>query len=155
MKRLLKFYRYAFAWENYPLLARTIHAAWLVRRLLGKQSSSPHLSSALAVVEKLYLPPQPGWTVSHPEKIARFAGFIVNLPFNWGKCVQQSLISYRLLNGYGIPAKICFGVNRNESVSDGHAWVTTGGETFAETTDPGERFKIVYTSPNPILDEKY
>lgn len=152
MKRLLKFYKYAFAWESYLLLARTLQAARLVRRLLPEHTPSPHFAEALGVVEKLYLPPQPGWQISSAEKVVRFAAFAVNVPFEWGKCVQQSLIAYRLLNGYGISAKICFGVSRDEASTDGHAWVVRIDEpeqAIAEAFDPRERFKIVYASPQP------
>ncbi|MEO6724106.1 MAG: lasso peptide biosynthesis B2 protein [Blastocatellia bacterium] len=152
MKYLLKFYRYAFAWENYLLLARAISAARVVRRRLPEQALSPHFASALAVVELLYLPPQPGWKISDEAKIARFAAFVVGFPMRWGKCVQQSLIVYRLLNGYGIPARICFGVSRNQTSNEGHAWVIKLNEpdsAFAEATDPQERFTPVYMSSLP------
>lgn len=152
MKRLLKFYKYALAWENYLLLGRAIRSAWLVRRLLPEGTPSPNFASALAAVEKLYLPPQPGWTISNPGKVIHFAGFVVNFPFEWGKCVQQSLIIYRLLNGYGVPAKICFGISRNEAITDGHAWVIRLDEperAVAEKSDPRERFTLVYASPLP------
>lgn len=152
MQRLLKFYRYVFAWENYLLLARVIQAARLVRRFLPENVPSPHFASALGVVEKLYLPPQPGWKISNDEKVVRFASFAVNFPVQWGKCVQQSLIAYRLLNGYGIPAKICFGVSRDESSIDGHVWVIRLDQperAIAEKFDPRERFTVVYASPQP------
>ncbi|HEX9004985.1 MAG TPA: lasso peptide biosynthesis B2 protein [Blastocatellia bacterium] len=157
MKRLLKFYRYVFAWENYLLLARVIRAAWLVRKYLPENIPSPHFASALGVVEKLYLPTQPGWTISSDEKVVRFASFVINFPFEWGKCVQQSLIVYRLLNGYGIPARICFGVSQDDSSTDGHAWVIRLDEperAIAETVDPRERFKLVYASPLPVLGQR-
>lgn len=156
MKHLLKFYRYIFDWENYLLLARAIEAARLVRRHLPERAVSPHFPSALTAVERLYLPPQPGWKISDQEKIARFAAFVTGFPIEWGKCVQQSLIVYRLLNGYGIPAKICFGVSRDqlgdEPANEGHAWVVKLSEPerpFAETTDPREKFTMVYTSSLP------
>lgn len=156
MKHLLKFYRYIFDWENYLLLARAIEAAILVRRHLPERALSPHFASALAAVERLYLPFQPGWKVSDEEKIARFAALVTGFPVEWGKCVQQSLIVYRLLNGYGIPAKICFGVSRDqqggELANEGHAWVVKLSEPeqpFAETTDPREKFTMIYTSPLP------
>jgi hypothetical protein len=153
MKRLLKFYRYAFVWENYPLLARTLYAAWLVRRSINERAPSPHFSSALSAVEKLYLPQQANWKISDIEKIAHFAGFVVNFPVTWGKCVQQSLIIYRLLNGYGVPAKICFGVSLIDSQNDGHAWVITPSGVFAESDDPRHRFRTIYTSPRPAPEE--
>ena len=152
MKHVLKFYRYIWGWENYLLLARTIQAARLVRRHLPEQALSPYFASALTAVEGLYLSPQSGWKISDAEKIARFAAFVTAFPVQWGKCVQQSLIVYRLLNGYGIPAKICFGVSRDGSANEGHAWVIKLSEPnrpFAEKTDPNEKFTMVYTSPHP------
>ena len=152
MKHLLKFYRYIFDWENYLLLARTIQAARLVRRHLPERQPSPHFAAALAAVEQLYLPPQSGWKISDEQKIVRFAGFVTNFPTEWGKCVQQSLIVYRLLNGYGIPARVCFGVSRNPNSSEGHAWVVKLDEPdcpLTESTDPRERFTMVYASPLP------
>lgn len=152
MKHLLKFYRYIFDLENYLLLARAIEAARLVRRHLSERAVSPHFASALTAVERLYLAPQPGWKISDEQKIARFAAFVTAFPIEWGKCVQQSLIVYRLLNGYGIPAKICFGVSRDEKLDEGHAWVVKLSEpehAFADGSDPREKFTLVYTSPQP------
>lgn len=154
MKHLLKFYRYIFDWENYLLLARAIEAARLVRRHLPEQAISPQFGSALTVVDRLYLPPQIGWAISEEEKIARFAAFVINFPVEWGKCVQQSLIVYRLLNGYGIPAKICFGVSRDQTTTDGHAWVEKLSEPerpFAELSNPREKFTVVFTSQCPKM----
>lgn len=152
MKHLLKFYRYMFEWENYLLLIRAIQAARLVKRVLLEQTLSPHFASALAAVDSLYLSQQPGWSISDDQKIARFAAFVTNIPTEWGKCVQQSLIVYRLLNGYGVPAKICFGVSRNQGSTDGHAWVVklnNPGQAVGESTNPRERFTLVYVSPMP------
>ena len=154
MKHLLKFYRYAFAWENYLLLGRTVRAAWMVRRHLPEQALSPHFASALVAVEQMYLPPQSDWKISDEMKIASFAAFVIGFPVEWGKCVQQSLVVYRLLNGYGIPASICFGVSRNQASNEGHAWVVKLNEpdrAFAETADPRERFTLVYASSLPAI----
>jgi len=156
MRHLLRFYRYIFDWENYLLLARAIEAARLVRKHTPERAVSPHFGSALAAVEQLYLPPQTGWKISDEEKIVRFAAFVIAFPVEWGKCVQQSLIVYRLLNGYGIPAKICFGVSRDETANEGHAWVVKLSEPerpFAEQTDPREKFTMVYTSRHPDMAE--
>ncbi|MBS1791431.1 MAG: lasso peptide biosynthesis B2 protein [Acidobacteria bacterium] len=152
MKHLLKFYRYIFDWENYLLLARAIEAARLVRRHLPERAVSPQFGSALTAVDRIYLPPQTGWRISEEEKIVRFAAFVIAFPVEWGKCVHQSLIVYRLLNGYGIPAKICFGVRRDEPRTDGHAWVEKLSEPerpFSERADPREKFTVVYTSRLP------
>ncbi len=147
MKRLLKFYRFAFAWENYLLLVRAIAAARLVRRLLKEETSTPGLAAALSAVKGVYLPPQPGWQISEAKRVALFAGLVVNLPVSWGRCVQQSLITYRLLNGYGVPAKICFGIRCDNPTRDGHAWVVT--MDGSEEVDPDERFQLIYTSHLP------
>jgi hypothetical protein len=152
MRHLLKFYRYAWRWENYLLLMRTLRAAWLVRWHLRERVLSPHFSSALPAINQLYLPPQTAWRISDATKIARFASFVVSFPVTWGRCLQQSLIIYRLLNGYGIPAQICFGISRDEANNEGHAWVMTLEDPprlFAEMHDPRERFKLVYASPLP------
>lgn len=156
MNHLLKFYRYIFDWENYLLLARAFEAARLVKRHLPERALSPHFASAVMAVERLYLPPQSGWKISDEEKIARFAAFVTAFPVEWGKCVQQSLIVYRLLNGYGVPAKIYFGISREElsgePANEGHAWVIKLSEPelpFAETTDPREKFAVVYASRLP------
>jgi hypothetical protein len=149
---LLKFYHYAFAWENYLLLARTFRAAWLVRRHLREHAITPRLVAALPAIEALYLRPQPHWRISDAEKIARFASFAVQFPTRWGRCLQQSLIVYRLLNGYGIPARLFLGLSRTQPETDGHAWVARLGESagaFAQS-DPRLHFTQIYASPLPL-----
>jgi hypothetical protein len=150
---LLKFHRYAFAWENYLLLGRALYAAWLVRRHLGNLSLKPGLKAALPAIDALYLPPQPDWRISDAEKIARFASFAVQFPIRWGHCLQQSLILYRLLNGYGIPARLCFGLSRAKPETDGHAWVAEPGQSgraLMEADDPRAHFTPIYFSPLPV-----
>ena len=143
----LKFYRYVGQWENYLLLARTWQAARLVRRLL--KSDTPLLPDAIAAVNPLYLTPQAGWHLREPEKIYLFANFIVRLPLTLGRCVHRSLIVYRLLNGYGFPARLHYGIRRDDATQSGHAWVCLAGETqraFGEAENPNERFLPVFTS---------
>lgn len=152
MRRLLKFYKYAFAWENYLLLWRAIQAARLVRLHLNDQSPSPNLTAAIRAVAPLYLLPQPDWQISNLDKIARFAHLIVSVPTTWGQCVQQSLIAYHLLNGYGAPARIFFGIKKGDAVREGHAWVARldhPEEAFGEWTNPHEKFAVVYSSSEP------
>jgi Transglutaminase-like superfamily len=152
MKRLFRYYKYFFAWENGLLLLRAVHAARLVRECLGEAGLTPGLAPSVQAVAQLYLPPQPGWRISNPEKIIHLARILVNVPAAWGRCVQQSLIAYRLLNGYGVPARICFGVSRTEPLVDGHAWIVRLSEpdrAFGESADPRERFQVIYSSPLP------
>ena len=110
------------------------------------------IHAGLPILTALYLPPQPHWRISDAEKIARFASFMVQFPRRWGRCLQRSLILYRLLNGYGLPARLYFGLSQARPETDGHAWVTRLGErgrAFAETHDPRERFTPIYVSPLP------
>ncbi len=155
VRQLLKFYRYAFALENYLLLARVTRAAWLVRRSLrrvaGTSDITPQLKAALPLIPGLYLPPQSRLRISEAEKIARFASLAVTVPVRWGRCLQQSLITWRLLNGYGIPSRLYIGINRNDP-DQGHVWVARTGvseRAFAEAGDPRERFTTIYASPLP------
>ena len=145
----LKFYRYVWGWENYLLLARTWQAARLVRRLLN--APSPKLPDAIAAVPACYLAPQADWHISDPTKIYLFAHWMIGLPSDWGKCVQRSLIVYRLLNGYGLPARVQFGICREDEAQAGHAWVCLLNEpqrAFGEQENPLERFLPVFTSAN-------
>lgn len=150
--QLLKFYRYSFAWENYLLLLRVIQAAWLVRKRVQDRAVTPKFSAAWPVIDSFYLLPQPTWHISDAKKIAWFANFIVNFPFRWGRCLQRSLIVYRLLNGYGQPAKLCIGIDERDKNADGHVWVeklSEGKRGFAEITEPRDRYTVIYTSALP------
>lgn len=152
LQRLLKHYRLCLAWENYLLLARAIAAARLVRRALPEKDPGPNLGPAIAAAEKFYLPPQPGWMISDPRRIPRFAALVANYPRPWGRCVQQSLIAYRLLNGYGIPAKICYGISRARPRNEGHAWIEPCRKEDAAILGEhrhDREFQLVYQSPLP------
>lgn len=149
-------WRYGRAWPNYLLLMRAIQAAWLVRRYLAERRISPHLAATITAAEKLYLPPQSSWRGVDEEAIIRFTGFVVGVPLTWGRCVQRSLIAYRLLNGYGIPTRFCCGIHREDQSLDGHAWVEKLDEpkrALGENSDPYLRYLPVYTSPFPACPQ--
>jgi hypothetical protein len=151
-KQLLKFYRYARAWENYVLLWRVVISAWLVRRRVKEQAITPKLKAILPIIDKFFLVPQKRWHLSDAKKIAWFANFIVNFPFRWGRCLQRSLIVYRLLNGYGMPSHLMIGVNQQDATADGHVWVvrvSDNGLAFAEVSEPDEKYTIIYRSALP------
>lgn len=155
-KQILKFYRYAGAWENYLLMWRVIYSAWLVRRHIKDQAITPKLKAILPslheFIHEFFLTPQKRWRLSDAKKIAWFANFIVNFPFRWGRCLQRSLIVYRLLNGYGMPSSFFIGVNHQDVTADGHVWVvrlSDNGLAFAEASEPGEKYTIIYRSPLP------
>jgi hypothetical protein len=152
LRQLRNFYRYAFDWENYLLLGRTIQTAWMIRQVIRDPSITPKFRSALPAIQSFYLPPQPNWRLSDAKKVAWFANFIVNFPVRWGKCLQRSLIVYRLLNGYGEPARLVVGVDEQDSTAEGHVWVVRlcdGNRVFAEAIEPRERFTVIYESPLP------
>ncbi|MGH9840068.1 MAG: hypothetical protein ACREEM_14890 [Blastocatellia bacterium] len=52
MKRLLRFYKYLFAWENYLLLARAVTAGRLVRRHLNDWSPAPNLAPSIQASDR-------------------------------------------------------------------------------------------------------
>ena len=154
----LKFYRYVWEWENYVLLARTWQAARLVKGLLN--APSPSLKDSIVAVAPCYLAPQTHWRISDPAKIYLFAHWMTGVPVDWAsdeasderRCVQRSLVVYRLLNGYGIPTRVQFGIRRDDKTQPGHAWVYTLSEpqrAFGETENPLERFLPVFTSALP------
>ena len=152
LRQLRNFYRYAFATENYLLLARVLQTAAQVRRVIRDPSITPKLVSALPAIDSFYLPPQLNWRLSDARKVAWFANFIVNFPKPWGKCLHRSLIVYRLLNGYGEPARLYIGVDERDLAADGHVWVvrlSDGDRAFAEALEPRERFTVIYASPLP------
>ena len=155
-QQLLQFYRYAGAWENYALMWRVIKSAWLVRSRIKDQAITPKLKAILPTlnefIDEFFLAPQKRWRLSDAKKIAWFANFIVNFPFRWGRCLQRSLIVYRLLNGYGMPSSLYIGVNQENSTADGHVWVvrlSDQGLAFAEESEPGQKYTIIYRSPMP------
>lgn len=154
LKPLLKFYRYAWCWENYVLLGHVVACARLVRRRLPAEAR-PRLADSLPVVNDFYLPPQPGRRISDAEKVARFAGFVVNFPTQWGKCLQRSLIVYRLLNSYGVPARLFIGVDKQNAAREGHVWVELAGARRAvgEPFDPRERYTPIFVSSLPGEDD--
>jgi len=156
----LQLWQYGRSVNHYRLLARTLRAAWRVRRTLAQHgfgsqfNSQPGLplSVAIAAVEPLTLSPQNGWRGAQPDLILRFAAVVVSKPLTWGRCVQRSLIAYHLLNGYGYPARICFGIHRENHRLEGHAWVELWAApklALGEVNDPYERFLPVYQSAPP------
>lgn len=155
-RRIWQVTQYGRNWRHYLLLWRAFQAARLIRHNLAERQLSPSLATTIAAVEKSYLPPQAGWRGVEAVTILHFAGFVVGLPLTWGRCVQKSLIAYRLLNGYGIPVRFCCGVNRQNQALDGHAWIERVSESrqlLGESNDPYLNYALVYVSPIPPIPE--
>src|SRR5262245_11173682 len=62
-------------------------------------------------------------------------------------CLRQSLVLYRALTLMGYPAAIHFGVRKDNSVLEGHSWVTIHNRPLAERI-PVTSFTTVYSYPN-------
>jgi hypothetical protein len=155
-RRIWQVTHYGRNWQHYLLLWRAFLAARLIRHNLGERQLSPSLVTTIAAVEKSYLPPQAGWRGVEAVTIMHFAGFVVGVPLTWGRCVQKSLIAYRLLNGYGIPVRFCCGVNRQNQALAGHAWIERLSEprqVLGESYDPYLNYVLVYASPIPPIPE--
>lgn len=149
-KMCLNCWQCGWRWQNYQLLARALHAAWLVQRQLAGSSTVPSLAKAIAAVAPLQLAQQPHWHGPGAAEIFRFAAFVAAVPHEANRCVARSLIAYRLLNGYGFPARLCFGIQRQNPARVGHAWVelcATPRCALGETSDPYEQFVPVFTAP--------
>lgn len=140
---------FLFEAENYLLAARTIRAAWMVRGWLSGEPREPGIRPTIHAIEKARIPRVNGWRISDYRKILRAAGLAVRFPYGWGACVHQSLITYRLLCGYGIPGSINLGIKKDDSLDSGHAWVTVAGSDFDHHT--GTQFRIVYRSDTPSI----
>jgi hypothetical protein len=137
-------------WPNWRQVSRTVQAAWWVWRTMRGAGISPGVRRAIEAAESAYQPPQPGWRGAAPREVQRWAGRLVRFPRRWGRCVQESLIVYRTLNGYGIPATFCLGLSTEYSSEVGHAWVETLSTSQEDALPlPREPFLIVYRSPRP------
>lgn len=141
-RSLFRYAGYALSCENYALLWRAIAAAWRLRSLLPDSRAETPLLPAIEAARGFRLDRQPGWTISSPEKIVLFAAWVARQPPVSGLCVQQSLIAWRLLNGYGIPARICFGISRESPATSGHAWV--------EALRPADRKRLPLFDSSPF-----
>jgi hypothetical protein len=135
-------------WRYGCLLFRTLQAAWWVERTLRGAGVSPGIERAIRAVERAYLPPQPGWNGVAPDEVRRLAARLVRLPRRWGRCLQESLITYRILNGYGVPVTLCLGLSRERPSEVGHAWVDLEGAP-PRSGSPSEMgaYRVVYRSP--------
>lgn len=152
MRLLGALQRYGLKWENYLLLGRTLSAARQVRHLVRDQSPTPPISTILPIINDFYLAPQTAWHISDAEKIAWFANFITKFPVAWGRCVHRSLIVYKLLNGYGIPARLIIGIVPGREDLAGHVWVSRigdGNQAFAEAEEPTKKYLPVFSSALP------
>ena len=70
-------------------------------------------------------------------RVARFAAAPYRA-FAWrGTCLRQSLVLGTLLRRRGLPARVCFGVDRRGAALTAHAWVAVDGVRIG---DEGSRF---------------
>lgn len=70
-------------------------------------------------------------------RLARFAAAPYRA-FAWrGTCLRQSLVLGALLRRRGLPARVCFGVDRRGAALTAHAWVAVDGVRIG---DEGSHF---------------
>lgn len=143
MRDLIKISGYLFESENYLLLARVIRTAWLVHGWLAGEPLTPGLKPAIEAIEKAGIDPRRNWRISDCQKIFAASRLVVRFPRRWGACVHQSLITYRLLNGYGFASTINLGISKGGNPDEGHAWVTVDGTAHGGGHDSG--FMPVYS----------
>jgi len=55
-------------------------------------------------------------------------------------CLRRSLVLWWLLRGQGIPAKLYFGVRKEQQHLEAHAWVEYEGSVLNDQSDTRERF---------------
>lgn len=82
------------------------------------------------------------------ERIRIFVtGILIQDPRNIGRmCLKRSLLLYRFLRLYGIPAFFYLGVTKDKGELIGHSWIEIDGKHFA---DPMEdiRFSVTFSYP--------
>src|SRR5688572_27158057 len=74
-------------------------------------------------------------------------------------CLRRSLVTYRLLQRRGLASRICFGVAKNGSMLDAHAWIVAGSSSpvdalprFVELAPPAEELPHVINEQPWLLE---
>ena len=69
-------------------------------------------------------------------RLARFAAAPYRA-FAWrGTCLRQSVVLGALLRRRGLPARVCFGVDRQGAALSAHAWVAVDGVRIGDEGSP-------------------
>jgi hypothetical protein len=76
-------------------------------------------------------------------------------------CLRRSLVMYRLLWRRGLTSRICFGVAKNGSVLDAHAWIVSNSALpvdaiprFVQLTSPAEELPHVIHEQLWLLESR-
>ncbi len=108
-------------------------------------------------MDKLMKVLEPGKQKDHKEDMqaAKFIDVYVRKvlrlnPVNEGKiCLKRSLVLYRFLRMYNIPARFMVGVKKEQGKLTGHAWIEIRGQHFQ---DPLENANYTVTFSYPKED---
>ncbi|MFO8058606.1 MAG: lasso peptide biosynthesis B2 protein [bacterium] len=98
------------------------------------------------------LTPKRTAAVEEDMETARYIAFYVRTilrqnPANLGKmCLKRSLLLYRFLRMYNVPARLLVGVRKEQGKLTGHSWIEINGQHFQ---DPLESvpYKVTFSYP--------
>ena len=84
------------------------------------------------------------------QQVAYYADRLLKLfPYNAkGNCLPRSLILYVYAPRYGYRVKFHCGVRKSETGLDGHAWLTSNGQPFLESTRQIEGMVETFSYPH-------
>jgi len=76
------------------------------------------------------------------NKLSRFPLFVIR-----NNCLKRSLLLYYTLLISGVRGvRIHIGVHKRDEKLDGHAWLTVGGDVFADTEEFVSKYRVIYSS---------
>ena len=68
------------------------------------------------------------------------------------QCLSRSIALFQALKKMGYGVKHCIGVNKREGTLAAHAWVELNGEPLNEAKDLTDRFIVLKSSKEEIID---
>lgn len=107
-------------------------------RIRGYQKTQAMLASTVPAKPKNSAANAEQLTQSHT--IARLVSIAANHGPYRANCLKKSLLTWWWLAMRGIATDVTFGVNRDNSDFNAHAWVTLDGHVLLDTADVTERF---------------
>ena len=95
-------------------------------------------------------------SAARQAKIERFAHYWFSRRYIAAhhSCLKQSLVLYYLFNRAGIPARICFGIRKEDSQLSGHSWIETPSSD-RNNPDPHNEFVEIYAYPERPVGKFY
>lgn len=82
-----------------------------------------------------------------PARLVWMADGVLRRCYRDRYCMKRALLLFHFLRKWGHPARIHFGIRKQNGVLAGHAWLSLDESVFAEHTDPEAQFKEIYAYP--------